>query len=92
MKGEADVWVDQRTVNCIFRLIAFDYVLYGKKYSILTSFVRCGIFFSLMQLLIISYSVLCVKWMDCFVTNDKTIVKDVNNKLLLLSSFIVFFK
>lgn len=45
VKGEADVWVDQRTVNCIFRLIAFDYVLYGKKYSILTSFVRCGIFF-----------------------------------------------
>lgn len=58
VKGEADVWVDQRTVNCIFRLIAFDYVLYGKKYSILTSFVKYGIFFSFINA-IINYKLQC---------------------------------
>lgn len=39
VKEEMDMWVDQRILNCIFRLIVLDYVFYRKKYSILISLI-----------------------------------------------------
>lgn len=61
VKEEMDMWVDQRILNCIFRLIVLDYVLYRKKYSILTSLIFFFVFhfFLLFVNKIINYKVHC---------------------------------